>query len=59
MGNTLSLLTVFAGDIGLEVVASVKALCCFTAGSTLEQTALLAEAESIGQQLLRRLEPRA
>ena len=55
MGNTLTLLTDFAKDIGLNVSTSVKALNCFEAGSIEKQKELLSEAESAGQRLLRRI----
>jgi multimeric flavodoxin WrbA len=55
MGNTLTLLTDFAGDIGLDVVASVKALNCFTAGSIEKQTGALSDAESAGNEVLQQL----
>lgn len=49
MGNTLTLLTDFAKDIGLNVVDSVKALNCFEAGSIQNEKSALADAESAGQ----------
>ncbi|MDT8418940.1 MAG: flavodoxin family protein [Desulfuromonadales bacterium] len=55
MGNTLTLLTAFAGDIGLTVVDSVKALNCFEAGSIQKELSAITAAESAGQQLLRQL----
>ena len=51
MGNTLTLLTDFAQDIGLNVIGSLKALRCFEAGSILDQQNLLHEAEMIGRRL--------
>ncbi|PLX88567.1 MAG: FMN reductase [Desulfuromonas sp.] len=55
MGNTLTLLTDFAGDIGLTVVDSVKALNCFEAGSIQKEKTAITDAESAGQLLLRQL----
>mgnify|MGYP001822310149 FL=1 len=55
MGNTLTLLTDFAKDIGLNVVDSVKALNCFEAGSIQKEKAALTEAEAAGQRLLHQL----
>ena len=52
MGNTLSLLTDFSKDIGFEVVASVKALGFFAAGSIKADHELLQKAETAGQKLL-------
>jgi len=52
MGNTLTLLTDFAKDIGLNVVDSVKALNCFEAGSIQKEKAALKDAEAAGQRLL-------
>ena len=52
MGNTLTLLTDFAKDIGLNVVGSVKALNCFEAGSIQKEKAALKDAEAAGQQFL-------
>ena len=52
MGNTLTLLTDFAKDIGFNVKGSLKALRCFEAGSIQSQEDLLLEAESIGRNLL-------
>ena len=57
MGNTLLLLTNFAKDIGLVVLASVKALNCFEAGSIEKEKEALSEAESAGQDLLRQITP--
>jgi multimeric flavodoxin WrbA len=56
MGNTLTLLTDFAKDIGLNVVDSVKALNCFEAGSIQKEKAALTDAESAGQRFLQQLE---
>ena len=55
MGNTLTLLTDFAKDIGLNVVDSVKALNCFEAGSIQKEKAALKDAEAAGQRLLQQL----
>ena len=55
MGNTLTLLTDFAKDIGLSVVDSVKALNCFEAGSIEKEKAALTDAESAGQRFLQQL----
>jgi multimeric flavodoxin WrbA len=55
MGNTLTLLTDFAKDIGLNVVDSVKALNCFEAGSIQKEKAALTDAESAGQLFLQQL----
>ena len=52
MGNTLTLLTDFAKDIGLNVVDSVKALNCFEAGSIQKEKAALKDAEAAGQRFL-------
>ena len=57
MGNTLTLLTDFAEDIGLDVIASVKALNCFEAGSIEKAEEALSEAESSGKRLLRQARP--
>ena len=55
MGNTLTLLTDFAKDIGLNVVDSVKALNCFEAGSIEKEKAALTAAEAAGQRFLHQL----
>jgi len=55
MGNTLSLLTDFTKDIGIDVIASVKALGFFEAGSIKADHKLLEKAETAGQDLLDRL----
>ncbi len=55
MGNTLSLLTDFSKDIGLDVIASVKALGFFEAGSIKADHNLSATADAAGQNLLNRL----
>ena len=52
MGNTLSLLTDFSKDIGIDVIASVKALGFFEAGSIKADYKLLQKAETAGQNLL-------
>lgn len=51
MGNTLSLLTDFSKDIGFNVVASIKALGFFEAGSIKLDHHLLQTAEKVGQKL--------
>lgn len=51
MGNTLTLLTDFAKDIGLDVVDSVAGLGCFEAGSIKSNPNLLQEAETAGEKL--------
>lgn len=51
MGNTLSLLTDFSKDIGMDVTDSVKALGFFEAGSIKVDYNLLQKAETIGQNL--------
>ena len=53
MGNTLTLLTNFAADIGLDVISSVKALNCFEAGSIAKAKVALSQAESAGKAFLR------
>ncbi len=55
MGNTLTLLTDFAKDIGLNVVDSVKALNCFEARSIQKEKAALTDAEAAGQRFLQQL----
>jgi multimeric flavodoxin WrbA len=55
MGNTLSLLTDFSKDIGIEVTASVKGLGFFGAGSIKANHNLLQKAEMAGQNLFDRL----
>ena len=56
MGNTLTLLTDFAQDIGLDVIASIKALNCYETGSIEKEERALSDAESAGFDLLQRLE---
>jgi len=51
MGNTLSLLTDFSNDIGIDVIASVKALGFFEARSINADQDLLQKAETVGQNL--------
>jgi len=51
MGNTLSLLTDFSKDIGMDVIASVKCLGFFEAGSIKANHSLLQKAETAGQNL--------
>ena len=55
MGNTLSLLTDFSNDIGIDVISSVKGLGFFEAGSIKSDHNLLQEAKTAGQDLLDRL----
>lgn len=55
MGNTLTLLTDFSNDIGLEVIESVKGLGYFEAGSIASDQNFLQEAELAGQRLLDKL----
>ena len=52
MGNTLSLLTDFSKDIGLNVIAAEKGLGFFEAGSIRADQSLLLKAETTGQKLL-------
>lgn len=52
MGHTSDLLAAFASDIGLEVVASVKALGLFEAGRAKERPATLEDARQAGLTLL-------
>ena len=52
-GNTLTLLTNFAADIGLDVISSVKALNCFEAGGIAKARVALSQAESAGKAFLR------
>lgn len=56
MGNTLSLLTDFSKDIGLDVIETVKGLGFFEAGSIKADHSLLQQAEMTGQNLLDILE---
>ena len=51
MGNTLSLLTDFSKDIGLDVIETVKGLGFFEAGSIKEDHNFLQKAELTGQKL--------
>ena len=55
MGNTLSLLTDFSKDIGLDVIESVKGLGFFEAGSIKADHDLLQKAEMTGQKLFDRI----
>ena len=55
MGNTLSLLTDFSNDIGIDVITSVKGLGFFEAGSIKSDHNLLQEAKTAGKDLLDRL----
>ncbi|MGD8353926.1 MAG: flavodoxin family protein [Pseudomonadota bacterium] len=56
MGNTMTLLTDFAGDVGLDVVGSVKAMGFFEAGSIQGDRTLLENAEAVGNRLLKRID---
>jgi len=51
MGNTFTLLHDFSEDIGLQVVASIKGLGHFEAGSSLSDNKLMREAQDAGQEL--------
>lgn len=55
MGNTLTLLSDFAGDIGLDVVDTVKALGFFEAGCVAGASSVMEQAESVGRALVSRL----
>jgi len=55
MGNTLSLLTDFSRDIGLDVIEAVKGLGFFEAGSITADHNLLQKAEMTGQKLFDRI----
>ncbi len=55
MGTTLSLLTDFSKDIGLDVIESVKGLGFFEAGSIKADLNLLQKAEMTGQKLFDRI----
>jgi len=55
MGNTLSLLSDFARDIGLEVVDAVQARGFFAAGSVKTDGAVLRRAENAGERMLMQL----
>jgi multimeric flavodoxin WrbA len=55
MGNTLSLLTDFSKDIGLDVIEAVKGLGFFEAGSIKADYDLLQKAEMTGQKLFDRI----
>lgn len=55
MGNTLSLMTAFSKDIGLDVIASVKGLGFFEAGSIKTDHTLAQEAEVVGKKLFNRI----
>ncbi|MBW2660021.1 MAG: flavodoxin family protein [Deltaproteobacteria bacterium] len=55
MGNTLSLLTDFSKDIGLDVVESVAGLGFFEAGRIKDDHEFLQTAETAGQKLYDRL----
>ena len=55
MGDTLSLLTAFSKDLGLDVIESVAGLEHFEAGSIKADQSLLQKAEMAGQNLVNRL----
>ena len=55
MGNTLSLLTDFSKDLGLDVVATLAGLECFEAGRIKDDHELLQSAEIAGQKLCAQL----
>lgn len=55
MGNTLTLLTNFSKDIGLEVIESLEGLGCFEAGSIKANRSFMQKAEMAGQKLLARI----
>jgi multimeric flavodoxin WrbA len=55
MGNTLSLLTDFSMDIGLDVTASLAGLGFFEAGSIKADQDFLQQAQMAGQKLLDRI----
>ena len=55
MGNTLTLLSDFCRDIGLELTDSVAALRCFNAGSVKQEEAALHKAEQAGEKLINAL----
>ena len=55
LGNSLSLLTDFSKDIGMDVTDSVKALGFFEAGSINADHNLLQKAETAGKKLFDRL----
>lgn len=59
MGHTLELLTDFSKDIGLEVVASLKVLGCFEAGSIRDKEDLLADAAVAGETLFNSIQARS
>jgi len=52
MGTTLTLLSDFSKDIGLELLASVAALRCFEAGSIKQESAVLQQAALAGEKLV-------
>ena len=55
MGNTLSLMTDFSKGIGLDIIASVKGLGFFEAGSIKTDNTLMQKAEMAGQTLFERI----
>jgi len=55
MGSTLSLLNDFSRDLGIDVVASVKAIGHFDAGSVSEDSAVMEQAERAGRLLAKGL----
>jgi len=56
MGTTLTLLSDFSRDIGLELLDSVAALRCFEAGSIKQERAVLQRAKQAGEKMLQRLQ---
>ncbi|SDZ83335.1 NADPH-dependent FMN reductase [Desulfuromusa kysingii] len=56
MGNTLTLLSDFSRDIGLQLIDSVAALHCFEAGRVRGETTVLEKAEQAGTMMLQALE---
>lgn len=55
MGNTLTLLSSFSQDIGLNLIDSIAALRCFDAGSIKKENTLLKQAEGVGEKLYQSL----
>lgn len=54
MGHTLTLLSDFSRDIGLELIDSVAALRCFEAGSIKRESNTLNRAEEAGEKILQK-----
>ncbi|WP_319559492.1 flavodoxin family protein [Marispirochaeta sp.] len=57
MGSTLTLLNDFSRDLGIEVVASIKALGHFEAGSVKGDSAVIDQAKQAGRKLAEKLGP--